>query len=266
MDNAHCSDDGQIYEAVDFSRLDSIELERKRRLLHCPECDGPAFFRNTSSIGRAPCFGARPHATGCSLAAYDLARIQSMVNEDALLNSVDKIVVDLRFGTSEQTGSDSWSEHASPPVSFRGGRPDMRRHRRPSSLLRLLINQPAFGQSDQPIEVLGLGDIPAREFFVPLDNATPRLQGLFRGFWGFLSDVKLKDKTVWFNCRGQCNFSFCLNSEFLSDFNQRYDVGSMEDLAGAYVLVLGTLRVSRQGKPFCVIDGPEFMALKGMAM
>ena len=99
MDHAKCIEDGHIYSAVEFSGLVLTELARKRRLLQCPECGGPAFYRNMSPIGRAPCFGARPHVPGCSQSAYDQVHLLSIANEDTPLNSSGKIVVDFHYET-----------------------------------------------------------------------------------------------------------------------------------------------------------------------
>lgn len=107
------------------------------------------------------------------------------------------------------------------------------------------------------------GEIPAREFFVPLHEAAIRHSGLFRGFWGLLSDVGLAaDRSIWFNSAGIDNISFVLDSKHLRDFNQRYRVESAEDLAGAFILVFGSPHVSQRGKLFCVIEEPDFMALR----
>ena len=124
-----------------FPGLFPADLEKKRRQLQCPECSGPAFFRHTSPIGRAPCFGARPHATGCSLAAYDLERLQSMANENAQLNPCETIVVDLHYGTPGQSENVACTERSPVSGDFGYGacRPDLRIHRRPSSLLRQLV-------------------------------------------------------------------------------------------------------------------------------
>lgn len=261
MDHARCTDDGQIYNAVEFSRQFPNELERKRRFLRCPECGGPAFFRHTSPIGRAPCFGARPHATGCRLAAYDLERLQSMANEDAKSNSCGTIVVDLRYGAQVQSVNIACAERSPVSGDFGYGacRPDLRMHRRPSSLLRQLIEFPAFGYSDQVIEIFGNGITSARDLFVPLSAVTASLEGQFQGFWGTLSNAKQEGQTIWFNSAWAV--SFCLDSKFLSDFYRRYAIRNRRDLADAYILVFGTLRVSQQGKPFCVIEKLDEMAL-----
>lgn len=264
MDNAICTDDGKIYNAIEFSRLFQNELERKRRFLHCPECNGPAFFRHTSHIGRTPCFGARPHATGCSLAAYDLARLQSMADEDSQLNSSRTIVVELCYGTPSQSENVACAERspASGDFGYCACRPDLRTHRRPSSLLRQLVEFPAFGYSDQVIEIFGNRTTSARDLFVPLSEVTASLEGQFRGFWGSLLNAELEGQTIWFNSGDWYAFSFCLDSRFLSDLNRRYAIENVRDLADAYILVFGTLRVSQQGKPFCVIEDIAGMALK----
>ena len=263
MDHARCADDGQIYNAVEFSRLFPNELERKRRFLRCPECGWPAFFRHTSPIGRAPCFGERPHATGCRLAAYDVERLQSMADEDSQLNSSRTIVVDLRYGTPGQSENVACTERSPVSGDFGCGacRPDLRMHRRPSSLLRQLIESPAFGNSGQPIEIFGNRMTSARDLFVPLTAVTPSLEGQFRGFWGSLLNAKLEGQTIWFNSGDWDAFSFCLDSRFLSDLNRRYAIENVRGLADAYILVFGTLRVSQLGKPFCVIEDLDEMAL-----
>jgi hypothetical protein len=101
MDSARCTEDGVIYSAVNFSFLNQVDLARKRRKLECPICGETAFFRNASAIGRAPCFGARPHADGCMLAAYDYVRPEyGNENQDDRLIPGSTIVVDFGYGLS----------------------------------------------------------------------------------------------------------------------------------------------------------------------
>jgi hypothetical protein len=82
MDIARCTEDGVTYTAIDFSNLSKDDLFHKRRLLRCPKCGGPAFFRNASAIGRGPCFGARPHAVGCVLAAQEHEKLRMSVLQE----------------------------------------------------------------------------------------------------------------------------------------------------------------------------------------
>lgn len=270
MDIARCTEDGVTYTAVDFSRLPSNNLAQKRRLLQCSECGGPAFFRKASRSGRAPCFGARPHVDGCGLAAQDYVRLDDGAgdDQDALHNPGNRIVVDLNFGALAQPEHIEGAGRA--PNPGRGGRyvgdgfrPDARMHRRLSTLLRTLIEAPAFRNSDQVIEIDGHGEITAKDFFVPLLSTTTQYSGLFRGFWGLLSDARVsEDHTLWLNSGGRDNISFCLGSEHVDVVTHRYRVEDEEDFAGAYILALGTPRVSQNGKLYCVIDGPQYVALR----
>lgn len=271
MDIAKCTDDGVFYNAEDFSRLFPEDLDRKRRFLQCPECGGPAFFRHASPIGRAPCFGARPHDDGCRLTAYDYQRTQygTADNHDSPLIRGSKIVVDFGYGSPTSPESVDGFGFASKSVRATqnlgdGYRTDTLTHRRPSSLLRTLIESPEFSNSEQIIEVHGNEGIVARDFFVPLLSVTPQHLNQFRGFWGLLSDVRLsQDKsTIWFNSGGLDTISFCLSSKYMDDFNKRYRIHDAEDLAGAYILVFGMLHISPQRKLHCVIEDKNLMALR----
>lgn len=142
MENAKCTGDGMIYSAPNFSLLAVGDLERKRRLLQCPECGGPAFFRHASPIGRAACFGARPHAAGCGMAAQDYDRNPNGADgdQDPLQIPRAKIIVDFDYGSparpefvDDGTGrascfSDNRHQHYS------------QEHRRPSGIKSKSIN------------------------------------------------------------------------------------------------------------------------------
>ena len=268
MNLAMCAEDGSIFTAIEFAQQLPDDLERKRRTLQCPECGGPAFFRNASSIGRMACFGARPHADGCQLAAQDFVRLQGADdNQDAPLNFKSKIIVDLNYGSPVSNDADSSAlrsrlEH----IDYNHSGYILHEtpiHRRLSSLLRDLLESPAFGSSDQVIKIDGVNEIVASQFFVPLLCATTQHSGLLRGFYGLLSDAKLAaDQSLWLNSGGRDTISFCLDSKYLECVAQRYHLRDVEDIAGAYILVLGAPRVSQNGKLFLVINGPEYMALR----
>jgi hypothetical protein len=130
-------------------------------------------------------------------------------------------------------------------------------------LLRTLIESPAFSGSDTIIEIEGRGNMDAKDFFVPLQYATYQYSGLYRGYWGLISDAKLAlDKSLWCNSGGNDNISFCLDHKFIDEIIQRYGIKELEDLAGAYILVMGTPRVAQNGKLYCLVEGGENMALR----
>lgn len=270
MDTARCSEDEVIYEAIQFSHLPPMELARKRRLLRCPECNGPAFFRKASRSGRAACFGARPHADGCSLAAleHEPEEDGQGADQDILENPGERIVVDFNFGAQAQP------EHEEAPGFPRnpnrrgrfvgdGIRPNARIHRRLSSLLRTLVEVPDFSQSDQILEIEGAEEITVRNFFVTLAAVNPGYAGSFRGFWGMLSDARLaQDGTLWLNSGGRDDVSFCLDARFVDGVYERYGINDEEDIAGAYILVFGTLHVSQNGKLYCPVADPGYMSFR----
>ena len=270
MYTARCTEDGVTYAAVDFAALPPIALARMRRFLECPECGGPAFFRRASRGGRAACFGARPHADTCELAApeYDPNEDGRGEDQDLLLNPGNRIVVDLNYGAA---GEPVVREaDGLPPNRGRRGRyegegprPQARMHRRLGPLLRILIEVPAFRDSDQILEIAGHPDTPVRDFFVPLLDVTSGHNGHFHGYWGMLSDARRDDNgTLWLNSGGRRSISFCLGALHVDGLYQQYGIEEEEDLAGAYILVLGSPAVSQSGKVYCDLSEHENFTIR----
>lgn len=271
MDTALCTDDGITYTAVVFSRLSPTELARKRRALQCTECCGLAYFRKASRNGQAECFGARPHADNCALAApeHDLEDDGTGNDQDQLYNPGKRIVVDFNVDVTNKPihiETPDLPPNRNRRGSYRGAgsRPYAQMHRHPSTLLRDLMEVPAFRQSEQIMVIEGHDEIPVRDFFMPLADVSRRHVGLFRGFWGKLSDARFdEDKTLWLNSGGRKNMSFCLRAEQVDVIYTRYNVNDEEDFAGVYILVFGTLCKSKNnGKLYCLIKDPGFMAMR----
>ena len=270
MDTAFSTDDEHTYTAVEFSHLEPMPLERKRRHLICVECDFPAFFRKPSRSGRGACFGARPHREGCTLAATDNEiRLPGVGDDqDEAFNPGDRIIVELAFGG--QDGEAHLDADERGPRRPRGGRyvgeggPRVAQmHRRLSTLLRTLVTAPNFRYSDQIIAVNNQAELPARDFFVHLSDVTPQYGGQFRGYWGQLTDAREgADGVLWLNSGGRADISFCLPPEHKRAVMERFRLEEEEDFSGSYILVLGTLQVSRNGKKFCVIEDPALISLR----
>lgn len=270
MDTAICTEDGYTYTAVEFSRLDPGQLERKRRHLLCEECEFAAFFRKVSRSGRGACFGARPHGPNCSQAAVDNdVRIPGAGDDqDEAFNAGDRIVVELAFGG--QDGEVHLDGDERGPRRPRGGRyvgdggpRAAQMHRRLSTLLRLLVTAPNFRFSDQIIAVANKPELPARDFFVHLSDVTAQHAGQFRGYWGQLTDAgEGSDGVLWLNSGGRSEASFLLPQEYRQQVMQRFRLDEEEDFAGMYILVLGTLRVSRYGKKICDVEDPAMITLR----
>lgn len=270
MDIARCMADDQIYTAAVFSNLPPGNLERMRQQLICAECAGPAFFRKATRNGRAACFGARPHQDGCGLAAQDSEQVieGEGTDLDVLNNPAERIVVDLAFGAlpREVHGDPNEGQGRAgraPRYVGANPRPDARMHRRLSSLLRALIEAPQFSASNQLLEIGGHPEIRVRDFFVPLLNANSGMRGLFRGWWGLISDAQDgADGTLWLNGGGRGQISFCIPPELRAEVLDRFRLVDNEQLAGAYALALGELRISQYGKMYCVIESPNHIAIR----
>lgn len=253
MDIAKCTADGKTYQATVFEALG--DLENLRRQLICPSCNAPAFFRKTSISGQAACFGARPHAKGCALAALEGNRGGlNGLGQDEQINLGQLIEVDFAYGAHQAT-------HPEPndPIdpSGRGGRfspgggdrnPVM--HRRLSTLLKNLMLSEQFRKSDQILR-LPEGQFRVRDFFVEFGSAQHQRTEEYRGLWGMLSDARYgQDGSVWLNSGGRENVSVVVDHSIVENFKRRFCVDELEELAGAYILVFGTLKRSGNGKRY----------------
>ena len=263
MDVAKCTANGETYRATVFEALGEATVENYRRQLICPSCNAPAFFRKRSRSGQAACFGARPHHIGCELAAFEINRggLNGLGQEEQI-NPGQLIDVDFGYGAHE-----NFHPRPEDPVdpSGRGGRfapgrglrnPVM--HRRLSTLLRNLMFSEQFRQSDQLLR-LPEGEFRVRDFFVDFDSAQyQKLEG-FYGVWGMLSDARGSDGSIWLNSGGRESISIVVDSSIADEFARRFRFGDLEDLAGAYVLVFGTLKYSSQGKHYLACNDVRYI-------
>lgn len=270
MDVAKCTLDDVVFNAHDFSLLPSAELGRKRRFLVCSECKGPAFFRKASRSGQAACFGARPHADGCSLAAPEHEQHDDEFGEDqdALNNPGQLIHVDFNFGGAGQNiaGTDANPrDNSARRGRFTGDGPrqEAMMHRRLSTLLRNLITSEQFRSSDQILEISGRGNFVVRNFFKEFSDIQAGNIGIYGGYWGFVTYAKTDNNgTLWFNSGGIEDVSTLLDEQYVDDIFKRYHIDDEEAFAGAYILVFGTLQLSARGKKFIKIEDPGFFVLK----
>jgi hypothetical protein len=100
--------------------------------------------------------------------------------------------------------------------------------------VHMLIGLPAFRDSKKAIEVYPFGVIAARDFFVPLEAATSQYSGMFRGFWGLITDAQsAEDGSIWLNSGARESISFCIDYKFVDLIIKRYRFKSLEDFAGA---------------------------------
>lgn len=123
-------------------------------------------------------------------------------------------------------------------------------HRRLSTLLKNLMHGDGFRNSDQLI-AMPAGEFRVRDFFVEFPDIDGGHEREYRGYWGMISDARVDGNgSLWLNSGGRDDVSIVIQDELLKDFGQRFGANDVEDLAGAYVLFLGELRVSQNGKAY----------------
>lgn len=268
MDIARCLLDHVNYYANRFSELPPDEIEEKRYHLICPECQAPAFFRKASALGQAACFGARPHVPGCTMAAPVALRIEDGAGgfEDRIHNPGQRIIVDLAFGAAQPVNANEANDGGQGGRGARryvgnGPRPDADAHRRLRPLLRTLIEAPDFATSHVEIDVPGCQPLPAHTFFVKFEDLNGAHMGEVRGLWGMVASARLTQDGIWLNSGGRASLSVLLPNDMVDAALGRYRVDDLEQLAGAYLLVIGRARWSQNGKQFCVPDTAQHIAL-----
>ena len=267
MDIARCTEDGKIYSAMQFSLLNTIDFDHLKKGLQCPECNNPVVFQRSSRNYGAPCFRGHPHATGCTLSSQDeCADDQDGNIENTIINPNTVIVIDFNYGAQIDSGHVETTVQAPNRSHISGsdyGQPAPFAYRRPGSLLQILTESPAFGQSEQLIRVQGWENIAARDFFVPLLDVTDQYAGLYRAYWGEVSSAGIApDGALWLNSGWQGNISFCVQTHHLNELARRYSIKKTGDLAGVHVLVFGTPKIARNGKLCCIVADPNCIALR----
>lgn len=255
MDVAHCTANGRNYSAQSFEALSDSLIEAYRRQLVCPECKGPAFFRKESTSGQAACFGARPHAKKCSLAAVEsLQGGMFGPDKEERINHGERIEIDFNFGASPvvHPGPDAPDDGPCQGGRFRGGqRPRTAvTHRRLSTLLKNLMHSEDFRRSDQLIAI-AQGEYRVRDLFVSFDEIDAHHINSFRGYWGMITDAGLskgESKSLWLNSGAADDVSVVVDASLSVPFLTRFPVEDTDDLAGSYVLVFGELKVSNNDR------------------
>lgn len=262
MDIALCLADGKNYSAKSFEDLGDHIISSYRRQLVCPECRGPAFYRKESKSGQAACFGARPHGKDCDLAAAEAKQGGGLgPDKEERINYGERIEVDFNFGAHAV-------EHANPEEpedpNGRGGRyarghgvrSRSSMHRRLSTLLKNLIHSQDFRDSDQII-ALPEGEFRVKNFFVEFSKVSEIHLDEFRGYWGMVSDAGISSGSLWLNSGGREAVSVVVNGDLSDGFIKRFPCTDTDDFAGAYILVFGVLKVSKNAKRYVVINQLE---------
>lgn len=266
MDVAKCTQDGFEYSAVKFAKLPVSEIAIKRRHLICIKCGARAIFVKEARSGQGPHFRARPHLD-CALAAPELEQGEGGGDDkDMLRNPGDHILLDLRYGAAEQLNGDlggagEGGTRGGQHVGHGGGaRAVSRRRLRP--VLKNLIFSEEFRDSDQTIELPGVGVFRVHELFVNFSDINDAHVDRFGGYWGDIQDIREgKDGARWINTGDQDDVSVLVGKDICSPFLSYHRV-SWERLEGMHFLVFGWLnRASKNQKLWIRPRDIEFTAI-----
>jgi len=260
MDVALCTINNTVYDIAGFEALSPKCIGVMRRNLLCPRCMGPGFYRKAARSGQASCFGARPHAEFCDMGGPQSATNRGdTLDQDDVVNRGERIEVDFAFGAPLHHHTVEEGSGAAYGVGRQsGGQAAQRtqtRHRRLSTLLKNLILSEDFRRSEQLISVES-GLFKVRDFFVPFAQAEVDELERMRGYWGLISDAAQsgdQPPSLWLNTGGRQDLSVVVDSSLVDDFTQRFPIHELEDLAGAYVLVFGCVRVSKNAKKYIAV-------------
>ena len=256
METARCTQDGMVYESRRFSELPLNDLTDKRRYLVCPECGGRAFFRAQTRNDREACFGAWPHADGCQLSA---AQTATHARGHAQFNNhpAQRLVVDFDYGAPEH-GERSTQAPGTESVRVQNeavGRSSFSQpvvqHMRLRPLLRMLTAPTSCQAPPQWVDVAGFGTFAVADLFVPFETAAPMHNYQWHGFFGQLVSAHfVAPNTLWLNTGGYASPGICIPVQFVAELFQRFGIRDQRQLAGASVLVFGTMQISQSGKRF----------------
>jgi hypothetical protein len=241
VDVALCTIDNNMYTLPVFENLSELTLSYYRRHLLCPKCLGQAFYRKQSRTGQAAFFEARPHGQQCSDLDWGAGWAQPIASHERIEVSLDP---------AAQSSDHTQARHAAIRLS-------------PETLLANLMFNKNFAASEQLIAVDD-NLFRVKDFFVPFAETPSNGRGEYRGYWGFVSDAGKSGEqpaSLWLNSGGAQDLSIVVSGESSGGFVQRFGLDDLEMLAGAYVLVLGRLRVSQFGKKYIAVSDVSRMAI-----
>lgn len=267
MEFAKCTQNGVVYAAQQFAVLPPGDLSDRRRSLACPECGGRAFFRAQTLNDRDACFGAWPHADGCQLSAAQTAT-NARGHAQTRDHPVQRLVVDFEYGAPEHGERSTQATEAesvlvqNEAVAGSGFSQPLVQHMRLRSLLRMLTSPTPCQTSPPWVDVAGFGTFAVADFFVPFEAATPMHNYQWHGFFGQLISAHfVGPNTLWLNSGGYASPGICIPVQFVAELFSRFGISNNRELAGARVLVFGTMQISQTGKRFVALEDLNHITL-----
>lgn len=249
--------DQEDYEAKFFDSQPASWIKEHRLALQCTNCQSPAYFRKRSVSGQGACFGASPHAEGCDLAtkSNEEGERAEAVEKDIRENPGGHF--DLRLDLPKRAAKNTPVSAAGSGVAGnKAGRFTKWGAKQASSssiaarqmLINLAISE-KYRESTQTVSTPQTnGKIQIRDYFIRFQDATAAGEGQERGYWGTIMEPGDAGDGTWINTGTQGNLSIFIPKPVETEFFLAYGIDGWEDLVGAYMMVVGELKVSKNGK------------------
>jgi hypothetical protein len=268
MDSAKCILDNKIYTALEFSKLAPGELSTKRKYLVCIECQAVAFFRKASRNGQAAYFGAFPHVKDCLFARSDTQRLKlenftsgaaqdlNVSNNLYLANTPQPYIgaglaIDKKLSHQENI-----------PFSVEDLKSGPLIHRALGTKLKSLIFSEKYGEPSHDVGIKEESTPILNHYFASFKSIKPEWTGEIRGYCGMLTDARLSSEgALWLNTGDIGKVSCVIQANMVDTFFRRYTLEDEEDLAGAYVIIIGASQVSSNGKIYIKLVDIDYIDL-----
>ena len=278
MDTAMDRRSEQEYTAQQVADLAPSERRALKPHLRCPHCEATAHFRSASrpSHGRrsrVAHFYALPHGDECDITrSYgdpwegdDTDRTVAQW-EQRNTTLIVRILTDQDEGTVDNSSVGEPTESESRSRS--GGdrtRSTNSVSRGPQKLLEQLVDWPSFKTSTMTIRMPGedRAEVPVHDAFVRFESAVmTEHTGRWLGFWGIVRPwVLWRGHDTYFSNFGPTNQSFriSLDRNQIPAILARYDLSSIDDMVGHYLLLFDYARESGRGRFIADVNSVRYI-------
>lgn len=261
MRYALCTLDNVTYDAVDFEQ--TANFTTNRSYLLCPECRVRATYRRQGRDDRSPCFRA-VHADGCTQERIHANTVSVTPVAAPVAENIEApapvhecIVVDFRLDLSTDRPEVLTSAIQRADATY------PRTTVLPLRTLHgeLIVNDDLL-RSQKIIVIPGRGDFTAADLFVNFDDVSAEHIGQYHGYWGVISNANIQGNTLYFNFGRRNDMRALLDAQYIQNFNDRYNISSPLELAGAQMLFLGELSLSQRRKKYVLITDLSFCTVR----
>ncbi|MBB1389351.1 hypothetical protein H5185_07930 [Shewanella sp. SG44-6] len=258
MIDAVCTYGGErhTFSILKFQVLPESEIEQFRQFLECPECKGKAYYRKTSSDGKAACFGSRYHIAGCDEGHPSTQRdreTRHAVEVNQFIADTNIISIDFRLLNTKKpileaktvaSGANLIPSRA--PKIDNASRKPAGNNQQPKvkvlgleKILNSLMRGSDLAQSSTLIELDTGYQFKAKNLFVNFAEAEPSAnakEAKPKMYWGTISHL---DKALdWLN-PSDCNDIGIPIAKYKSILLERFKVSEGRQLEGAGIILFG---------------------------